>query len=200
VARKAKLDEFLEERSAYAGVVRAREAERLRHPALSEAVAWRTVLDAADALARHVGGQAAPLVRDQLSVIRSVAANMLEQLARGVHANPMRPGKTVGASIPAWRAGRANPSLAIVGANPGRRSYGENVLSDDVLALIYRHVEDGPELARVHLFGRGGRWSESRNGDIVLKQLPAHTEVRMVGQGGEVQLRHLGGLPLVGEF
>jgi len=71
-----------------------------------------------------------------------IAADMLDQVAVGVHTNPRR------------RTARQNPALAIWG-NPGRTVpvQMDQELSERALRIYYKHVDDGEEYE--HPFSRG---------------------------------------------
>jgi hypothetical protein len=105
------------------------------------------------------------------------AAIMLRQLGRGVH---------------------ANPPLAIVGPNP---PVGSEVFGADVFGVVYGHEDDPAGIYRVHLFGKGGKWRETRRGGVELYDLPSASGVYMAAEGeGRVVMQHRRGLPIVREY
>jgi hypothetical protein len=140
-------------------------AKRGRNPvAYSERKAWRAVRTIAQRLASHEE----PRTGDEadLGALVTLADYMLEQLGRGVH---------------------ANPALAIFGVNPPRKA---GLLSDNVQAVLYRHVTDGKDY--VHPFGKGVTVVNKRDGSTVVRAaVSARSGVRAtLLSDGSVLLRH----------
>lgn len=96
----------------------------------SEKAAWRKVLSIAESLPRN---------SDRIALME-LAADMLDQVAQGIHTNPRRV--------------RSNPPL-VLWANPGAqvRLQIDEPLSDRAYEVGYRHLEDGKDYK--HKFAEG---------------------------------------------
>ena len=89
---------------------------------------------------------------------------------------------------------------AHVQVNPPRAG---QVMSREVLAVVYRHIADPPDVIRVHGFGDANIQLRTRRGGDVLEiaGLDEFTDVRMISEvNGDIRLCHKDGLPLWADF
>jgi len=143
-----------------------RRKNRAASPPYSERQAWKAVQEMARRIARGLKGRPGleELEADAL-IMGNLAEYMLDQVARGVHKNPL---------------------LAVFG-NPVK---GAVTGSDDIQAILYRHKEDGRDY--VHPFGQGVKVQLKRDGSTVIRAaVNARSGVRAIGlPNGSVLLRH----------
>ena len=149
-----------------AQAVLTRKRNRAASPPYSERQAWKAVQEMARRIARGLKGRAGleELEADAI-IMGNLAEYMLDQVARGVHKNPL---------------------LAVFGNPPKGAVTG----SDDIQAILYRHKEDGRDY--VHPFGQGVKVQLKRDGSTVIRAaVNARSGVRAIGlPNGSVLLRH----------
>lgn len=110
-----------------------------------------------------------------------------------------RRGSRIPHSITKWRPLQSG-RVIIVKENP---PVAGQVMSRDVLAVIYKNVGDDDDTVRVHGFGDANikLRSRDRGASVVIEGLDELTGVRMLAEpDGSVRLTHKNGLPLWKEF
>jgi hypothetical protein len=160
---------------------------------------WVFVDDAANRIQPNPGQSKAERLLLQLidsvfqyhATSRCPDSTRIYRTAQRIHAELGRPGLEGRPS--------GNPDLAVVslGMNPPGEVFGS-----DVLAIVYQHEGDRTGDVRVHLFGKGGAWRETRGGrGVEVYNLPNVTGVYMMAEGEKrVVMQHRRGLPLVRDF
>lgn len=131
----------------------------------SESFAWQEVERLARQALRAFALRDSEGGRVKLSAIRQVASGMMDQVTRGIH---------------------ANPALLVFG-NP-RKKQGTR-MSGNVLAVLYVHDDDGEQYA--HGFGDAVLdLHTQRDGTVTIGGLSDATDVEMIAQDdGSVVLR-----------
>jgi hypothetical protein len=132
-----------ESQDVAAVVVVAAKRKARRNPAFSEKAAWRNVLETAQRikdLAPRPSKQ-----REHAQHIMEVAADMLDQLATGVHKNP--------------------PLTVLSLVNPPR---GGKLVSDQLYVIEYKHKENGKNY--FHDFRKGTQMLALPDGSILIRR------------------------------